>query len=175
MTILANDDPSGVFSISNSTRGPFFLDEENNRILVITITRNRGDLTRELISYDLIGRPTEIAGGQGIADFPPGQREVDVTLFVTNDNTPEVNDTFLFTITPVNVAVELEEPSSVSITVLANDDYAGVFSFNVSSLTTSIGKTSLPQLSCSDCANVAVQLSQSAMFLSVMSLEHCSL
>jgi hypothetical protein len=141
VTITANDDPSGVFSVSNSTRGPFFLDEENNRILVITIARNRGDLTRELISYDLIGQLAEIAGGQGIADFPPGQREVDVTLFVTNDDVPEINETFIFRITPVNVAVELESPTSANITILANDDYAGVFSFNTSMLAASIGKS----------------------------------
>lgn len=140
VTILANDDPSGVFSISNSTRGPFFLDEQNNRILVITIARSRGDLTRELISYELIGQPNEIAGGIGIADFQPGAREMDVTLFVTDDDTPETNETFLFRIRPLNAAVELLEPTTVDITVLANDDFAGVFSFNASSLITSIGE-----------------------------------
>lgn len=139
VTILANDDPSGVFSISNSTRGPYLLDEEDNRILVLTISRSRGDLTRELIRYDLIGEATEIAGGQGIADFQEGVREVDVTLFVTNDDVPEVNETFQFVIDPLTVGVEVLLPSTVDITVLANDDYAGVFSFNSSSLSTSIG------------------------------------
>ena len=139
VTILANDDPSGVFSISNSTRGPYLLDEEDNRILVLTISRSRGDLTRELIRYDLIGEATEIAGGQGIADFQEGVREVDITLFVTDDDVPEVNETFQFVIMPLSVGVELLLPSTVDITVLANDDYAGVFSFNSSSLSMSIG------------------------------------
>ena len=140
MTILANDNPSGAFSISNSTRGPFFLDEENNRILVITITRSRGDLTQELIQYDLAGEPAEIAGGQGIADFlPGGSREINITLFVSNDAIPEVNETFLFSIMPLNPQVLLEAPTTVEITVLANDDYAGVFSFNTSSLSTILG------------------------------------
>lgn len=139
MTILANDDPSGVFSISNSTLGPFTLSEETNRILVITIARSRGDLTRELIQYDLIGQPGEIAGGQGIADFQPEQREIDVTLFVTNDAIPEVNESFVFTISALNPDVSIGTPSAVDITVLANDDFAGVFSFNASSLFTSIG------------------------------------
>lgn len=193
MTIVANDDPSGVFSISNSTSGPFFLDEENNRILVITIARNRGDLTRELISYDLIGRPAQIAGGQGIADFPPEEREVDVTLFVINDDVPEMNETFQFRISPVNSAVELDVPTAVSITVLANDDYAGVFSFNASSLTTSIGKRAVSVTPCSTAVTyqclvalspvkyhlgmcvVFLQLSRPAMLLLVPSLEHCLL
>ena len=141
MTILANDNPAGVFSISNSTRGPFSLDEENNRILVITISRTGGDLTRELIQYDLAGPIAEIAGGQGIADFQPGgSRDINITLFVTNDNVPEVNETFVFTIAPLRPAVQVQMPVSVSITVLANDDFAGVFSFNTSSLSASLGE-----------------------------------
>ena len=139
MTILANDDPSGIFSISNSTRGPFILDEENNRILNITIIRTRGDLTRELIRYDLTGPSGEIAGGQGIADFQPGDREINVTLFVSNDNEPEVNETFVFEIVPFNAGIQLSTPTTVDITIQANDDFAGVFSFNASSLSTSIG------------------------------------
>lgn len=140
MTVLANDDPSGIFSISNSTRGPFLLNEENNRILVITIARSRGDLTRELISHTLMGQSGEIAGGQGIANFQPGEREIDVTLFVTNDDVPEVNETFVFSITPLNANVQLGIPNTVDVTILANDDFAGVFSFNVSSLTQFIGE-----------------------------------
>lgn len=139
MTILANDDPSGIFSISNSTRGPFVLDEENNRILTITITRSRGDLTRELIRHDLIGPPDEIAGGRGIADFQPGVREISITLFVSNDDEPEINETFVFEISPLNTGVQISLPTTVDITIQANDDFAGVFSFNVSSLSTSIG------------------------------------
>ena len=139
MTILANDDPSGIFSISNSTKGPFFLNEDNG-ILIITITRSHGDLTSELIRYDLIGEPGEIAGGQGLADFQPGVREYNVTLFVTNDDIPEVNETFLFTIVALNPNVQLGALTTVNVTILANDDYSGVFSFNDSSLTTSIGQ-----------------------------------
>lgn len=139
VTILANDDPSGVFSISNATQGPFLVDEQNNRILVITIMRSRGDLTRELVSYDLLGRPGEIAGGQGLADFQPGVRSVNVTLFVDDDDVPEVNDTFTFTISPLNLDVQLGTPTSVEITILANDDYAGVFSFSSTTLSAVIG------------------------------------
>lgn len=139
MTILANDNPSGIFSISDSTSGPFFLDEDTNRILIVTIVRSRGDLTQELIQYDLMGEPGEIAGGQGIAEFQPGERSEDVTLFVTNDDIPEVNETFTFRIQPLSPGVVLATPTSVDITVVANDDFAGVFSFNTSSLSTSIG------------------------------------
>lgn len=140
MTILANDNPSGIFSISNSTAGPFLLTEDTNRILVVTISRTRGDLTQELIQYDLLGQPGEIAGGQGIADFQPGERSKDITLFVTNDNIPEVNETFVFTIQPLSAGLVVGTPASVDITILANDDFAGVFSFDESSLSTSIGK-----------------------------------
>lgn len=139
VTILANDNPFGVFSISNSTVGPFFLTEDTDRVLILNISRSRGDLTRELVRYDLAGPPAEIAGGQGIADFQPGVREISITLFVSDDNIPEVNETFLFSIQPLNVEVAVAPPTTVDITVLANDDYAGVFTFNTSSLSTSIG------------------------------------
>lgn len=139
VTILTNDNPSGIFSISNTTSGPFLLTEDTNRILVVTIIRTRGDLTQELIQYDLVGQPAEIAGGQGIADFQPGERSKDITLFVTNDDIPEVNETFVFSIQPLSSGVDVATPTTVDITVLANDDFAGVFSFNASSLSTSIG------------------------------------
>ena len=139
MTIVANDNPSGIFSISNSTSGPFVLTEDTNRILMLTVVRSRGDLTQELIQYDLTGEPGEIAGGQGIVEFLPGERSKDITLFVTNDNIPEVNETFVFSIQPLSPNVEVGTPTSVDITVLANDDFAGVFSFASSSLSVSIG------------------------------------
>ncbi len=139
MTILANDDPAGIFSISNSTRGPYFLNEDSNSILIISIVRGRGDLTRELIRYDLVGDQGEIAGGQGLADFQEGSRQFDVTLFVMSDNIPELNESFIFTISTLNSNVELGVPTMVDVTVLANDDYAGVFSFSNTSLTISIG------------------------------------
>ena len=138
MTILANDDPSGVFSISNSTRGPFLLNEDTNGILIITITRSRGDLTSEFIRYDLLGQQGEIDGGQGLANFQPGVRQFNVTLFVRNDNVPEINETFTFMISSLSPNVRLENPTSAEVTIAANDDYAGVFSFNTSSLTISI-------------------------------------
>lgn len=140
VTILANDDPSGIFSISNSTSGPFTLDEDDNRILNITIIRTRGDLTSELIRYDLIGPLGEIAGGQGIVDFRPGIREINITLFVSNDNEPELNETFVFEISSVNPDVQFSPPTAVDVTIAANDDFAGVFSFNTSSVSASIGK-----------------------------------
>lgn len=139
VTILANDDPSGIFSISNATRGPFFLNEDNNNILIVTIVRTQGALTSELIRYDLVGETGEIAGGQGLADFQPGDREFSVTLLVIDDSTPELNETFLFIISPLDSRIQLGSPTTVDVTVLANDDFAGLFSFNVSSLTSTIG------------------------------------
>lgn len=107
---------------------------------MLTVERSRGDLTQELVQYDLTGEPGEIAGGQGIVEFLPGERSKDITLFVTNDNIPEINETFVFSIQPLSPNVEVATPTSVDITVLANDDFAGVFSFASSSLSVSIGK-----------------------------------
>ena len=140
MTILANDDPSGIFSISNATRGPFYLTEDNNNILIITIVRTRGALTRELIRYVLVGEVGEIAGGQGLADFQPGDREFTITLLVVDDRIPELNETFMFVISALDSSIPLSTPITVDVTILANDDYAGIFAFNASSLTYNIGR-----------------------------------
>jgi len=130
VTILANDNPAGIFSIAASTSGPFLLNEDSSDSAVISIVRSRGDLTRELVRFDLTGRVGQIAGGRGLADFPEHVREVNVTLLVINDLVPEINESFVFTISNLNSGLELAPPTSVSVTVLANDDFAGVFSFN---------------------------------------------
>ena len=130
VTILANDSPGGVFSISTSTSGPFFLNEDSSDSVIISIIRSRGDLTRELVRFDLTGRAGQIAGGRGLADFPVHVRVVNVTLLVINDLVPEVNESFVFAISNLDSGLELAPPTSVSLTVLGNDDFAGVFSFN---------------------------------------------
>lgn len=139
MTILANDDPSGVFSISTATRGPFYLNEDNDNTLIITVVRTRGALTRELIRYMLTGEMGEIAGGQGLAEFQAGDREFSVTLLVIDDIIPEMNETFMFVISALDSRIQLGSPLSVDVTILANDDFAGLFAFNISSLTSNIG------------------------------------
>ena len=102
--------------------------------------------------FNLEGRAGQIAGGRGLADFQERVREVNVTLLVINDVVPELDEMFVFTISGLNSGLELATPTSVNITVLANDDFAGVFAFSSSSASLSIGEQldSHTQLACRD-------------------------
>ena len=145
VTIQQNDDATGVFSISSSTSGPFFVQEPPlNDLIEVTIVRTGGSLTTERIQTQVVNGDTEYSGAFRTIGFSPGQVEMDVLFFVRNDNIPETNETYLFTISSVdgNSAI-LGSPTSVSITILANDDYAGVFTFDSSSLELIVGELTL--------------------------------
>ena len=84
---------------------------------------------------------TDFIGGAGLATFQPGQTESIVSVLPNNDNIPEDRETFNFTISTEdgNDAL-LGSPVSVEIVILPNDDYAGVFRFDDSSLNLTIGR-----------------------------------
>ena len=91
-------------------------------------------------------------------DFAPGQRNATITILPQSDIIPEINETFFFSISAGEGGEDiLGDPTSVMITILANDDFAGVFLFETSSLILSIGRLTrihavlscwLGQLSC---------------------------
>lgn len=54
---------------------------------------------------------------------------------------PETNETYVLEIfSPLGKTDILGSPTTASMTILANDDYNGVFSYDSSSLLISIGK-----------------------------------
>ena len=136
VTILENDNAAGIFSIAASTRGPFIIEESTSSLLSITILREGGALTNQVVRYDTY--PDGIAdffGGSSEETFAPDQREANVILIPQDDNVPETNETFFFNISSADGRDEiLGSPTSVMITILANDDYAGIFRFHDASL-----------------------------------------
>lgn len=139
MTILQNDEAEGVFSISSSSAGPFIVEEDFDGTIAIAIVRVGGALTTETISYNIAGGATEIFGGQGFTTFAPNQREETVNLLINNDNIPETNETYTFEISSSNSNI-LGMPRTVLITIVANDDYAGLFQIDSGSLDQTAGK-----------------------------------
>lgn len=57
------------------------------------------------------------------------------------DGVPEINETFVLEIFSAARKDILGTPTNVSITILANDDWNGVFNFTMDSLNQYIGKT----------------------------------
>ena len=150
MTILQNDNAEGVFFISNATRGPFILQESSTEIIVITIEREGGALTNQLIQHEIPNGGDDLIGGFGFANFIANQRSITVTILINDDTIPEIDETFNFMISAVNGnEAILGSPTSVVITILANDDFAGVFLFAASSLSLFVGESDMVGLSLS--------------------------
>lgn len=142
VTILQNDNAEGIFFISNATRGPFIFPESSSDIIVITIEREGGALTNQLMRYEIPDGSQDLIGGFGFANFIANQRSFTVTILINDDTIPEIDETFIFTISAVdgNEGI-LGSPTSVTITLLANDDFAGVFLFAASSLSLFVGES----------------------------------
>lgn len=81
----------------------------------------------------------DFIGGIGIETFSPGQTEKTVSLLPNDDDTPEDEEKFNFTISASNNDL-LGNVTYIEITILPNDDYAGVFQFVESSLNLTIGE-----------------------------------
>ena len=142
MTITQNDNAEGIFSINATTQGPYFIDESSADILQILLQREGGALTTQLIMYETLpDGHNDFFGGFGFVTFPPNVRQRVITLFPQDDSIPETNETFSLTISSFDGSEDIfTEPTTVEITILANDDYAGVFQFASSSLDLYTGK-----------------------------------
>ena len=139
VTIALNDNAEGVFTVS-SAQSSYTVAESSGEVITINILREGGALTTETIQYQTLpGSGADFIGGVGVASFPPGVTEAAVLVLLNDDNVPENSEEFNFTISASSTDL-LGDVTSIGITILANDEYAGVFSFADSSLQISIGE-----------------------------------
>ena len=141
MTIALNDNADGVFTVSSS-QSSYSISESSEDVITINIVREEGALTTQTIQYQTLpGSGADFIGGVGVATFPPGVTEAVVRMVPNDDDIPENAEEFNFTISASNSNSDLlGDVTHVGITILPNDEYAGVFSFADSSLEISIGK-----------------------------------
>lgn len=141
MTILENDNAAGVFFINETTLGPFTVEESSFQLLTVIVQREGGALTSETLQSTILPSGADFIGGTLFVNFQPGQRQALITFYAQDDSEPENEENFTLEISPLgDDPVVVREPSSVNITVLANDDYAGVFFFAATSLALFVGK-----------------------------------
>ena len=142
VTIRLNDNAEGVFSLS-SAQSQYAIQESSLDVISITIQREEGALTTQAIQYQTVpGSGEDFIGGVGIVTFSPGQTEQIVSILPNDDSIPENSEEFNFTISAgVGNNRLLGSPTSLEITILSNDDYAGVFRFTDASLDISIGES----------------------------------
>lgn len=118
------------------------MEESVAEIIEITIEREGGALTNQLIQYEIPGGRQDLIGGFGFANFVANQRSFMVTILVNDDTVPERDESFNFTISAVDGNLNiLGSPTYVEITILANDDFAGVFLFAASSRSLFVGES----------------------------------
>ena len=151
VTIALNDNARGVFTVS-SAQSPYTIAESSDEVISISIIRAEGVLTTETVQYQILpGSGADFIGSIGVAVFPPGVTETEVFVLPNDDNIPENTEEFNFTITPGSSGL-LGNVTYIGISILANDEYAGVFSFADSSLQNVIGKNDNNASMCtSDC------------------------
>ena len=80
----------------------------------------------------------DFIGGSGNLTFEAGVDTSTITLAPRVDGIPEANEVFtlvIFSSKPI-----VQSPSNVTITILANDDYNGVFNFSSNSVNLVIGE-----------------------------------
>lgn len=72
----------------------------------------------------------DFVGTSRVGSFYPGGPDVISLTFMVNDDTdPEMEETFTFELTVFSEGVTVESPRVAAITIAANDDAYGVFSF----------------------------------------------
>ncbi|OWF54008.1 G-protein coupled receptor 98 [Mizuhopecten yessoensis] len=72
----------------------------------------------------------DFIGSSHVGSFSPGGPNIISVIFtVNNDTIPEVEETFTLQLSVVNPGVTVQQPSKAAITIAANDDAYGAFSF----------------------------------------------
>lgn len=72
----------------------------------------------------------DFVGTSRVGSFYPGGPDVISLTFTVNDDTdPEMEETFTFELTVFSEGVTVESPRVAAVTIAANDDAYGVFSF----------------------------------------------
>jgi G-protein coupled receptor 98 len=66
--------------------------------------------------------------------FRPGETTLFFTIAIFNDNVPEVNEDFNVRLSMPSGGARLGEQTSITMTILTNDDAHGVIGFNGDSL-----------------------------------------
>lgn len=61
--------------------------------------------------------------------YPGGPDMISLTFTVNDDTDPEMEETFTFELTVFSEGVTVESPRVAAVTIAANDDAYGVFSF----------------------------------------------
>ncbi|KAF1420925.1 G-protein coupled receptor 98, partial [Spheniscus magellanicus] len=131
VTIEASDDAHGVFEFSTeslSVNGTEPEDGDSN--IVLQVVRTHGALSQVTLHWIIVCDLTkDLISTDGNVTFDVGQARANITVQVSPDETPELDK--VFSVLIINVSSgHLGNHTNATLTILANDDPYGVFTFS---------------------------------------------
>ena len=136
VTISANDDPHGVIEFNSASTLVDTL--EDIGILTLTVIRNDGtfgvvSVVYEAINITAFGHGDDYSvgvAGHGTLQFLPGQKLSSLYLVISDDDEPELQETFQIRLTGTQGGARLGDDVTSLVTISANDDPSGVVGFD---------------------------------------------
>ncbi|XP_078413685.1 adhesion G-protein coupled receptor V1 [Cetorhinus maximus] len=144
IVIVMNGDAFGTFLIysthSNATDEGRYLEvmEESQTTVQLVIYRSGGSLGEVNVEWSVVGGTAttniDFIGDGEILTFAEGENKRIITLIIVDDEEPEDNETILVRLTHTEGGSRiLPSSNTVTLVILANDNVAGVISFQASS------------------------------------------
>ncbi|KJE98052.1 ephrin type-A receptor 4a [Capsaspora owczarzaki ATCC 30864] len=131
-TISENDDARGVLSFERAS----LTVDENVGQAVLTVLRTGGAFG-SVTGFVLTVSGTATAGTDFVAlpslpvVFPENVTAVNVSVTILNDDLPELDESFVVSLSSNGLGgVRIGAQASTTVTIRANDNYAGLFSFD---------------------------------------------
>ena len=135
VVIGENDNNRGLLNFSMEA---VTVEEGLGSQVTVQVTRSRGSFGSVSVSYSVVDGSTTAADYTPVTPdfivFASGQQTADITILIVDDQIPEQDETFQVVLANAMGGAEIGTPSSVTVTILGNDDINGVFNFGDSSL-----------------------------------------
>ena len=135
VVIRENDNNRGLLSFNVQS---VEVVEMFNSLVTLSVVRTRGTFGSVSVEYAIVPGSATTADYNALTAnplvFESSQEIVNITIDIINDQVPELDETFEVILRNSAGGAEVGLPSSVTVTILSNDDINGVFSFADSSL-----------------------------------------
>eukprot|EP00118_Oscarella_pearsei_P022727 m.265821 g.265821 ORF g.265821 m.265821 type:complete len:6112 (+) comp40493_c2_seq23:779-19114(+) len=146
--ILTNDDAHGLISFASVSLSVIVDENVTDSPLTLNLIREKGTFGEVQVAWNASGDVADISPRQGTVVFPDGVNKATLTLSILADDTSEIDEMVVITLTDVLGRGGVPEGADVSrkakivptlassvISVRANDDPHGVIIWSPSSLT----------------------------------------
>ena len=138
VVISENDNNRGLL---NFTMDSVTVVETFDAQITFQVTRTRGTfgmVTVEFVAMDDGATSADYSlPATNLLVFESGESVMNITISITNDQIPEIDENFQVALRNPMGGAEIGSPSSITVTILSNDDVNGVFLFSDSSFVVS--------------------------------------